>query len=370
MKIGWMIYGSLGKMSGGYLYDRLVVEGLREAGHEVEVISMPDVGWWRSLPHNWDANLMEETLELDLDLLVQDELNHPSLFLFNHWFKRRTRIPVVSLVHHLRSSEHHPAPLCPVYSAIERLYLSTVDAFVFNSSFTKDDVDRKSPLGNRPWTVAYPGKDRLQVRLSEAEVLDRCRQPGPLRLLFVGNLIPRKGLLFLLQALVLQPTNLWTLTVVGSHSADPAYFRKVQRFIRHHLPQARIEFLGLQPDSVVARCYRESHVLVLPSDIEGYGIVYAEALGFGLPCLAAAKGGAGELIQDGVNGVLIEYGQVEHLRAVLTRQLRDRAWVERLSLNALRRYDEAPAWRDTQERVSTFLESLVGLRARGGVGSA
>ena len=359
MRIGWMIYGSLGKMSGGYLYDRLVVEGLREAGHHVEVISMPDVGWFRALTHNWDANLLEEAIELNLDLLVQDELNHPSLFLFNHSFKQFTKKPIVSVVHHLRSSEKHPPTAQVFYKLVERHYLKTVDAFIFNSEFTKDDVNRLSPLNNRPWVIAYPGKNRLEQRLTEDQVRQRCQTPGPLKLLFVGNIIPRKGLYYLLQALKNLPPNQWELKIVGSQSANASYFSKIQRCVSKHLKDSPIHFLGLQPNLMVRQIYQESQVLILPSDIEGYGIVYAEALGFGLPCLATNNGGAKEVIRDGREGYLVPHANPLVLQTHLKNLIEDRTLLEKLSLQSLRRYDELTAWSDTQEQVKNFLEGLL-----------
>lgn len=353
-----MIYGSLGRMSGGYLYDRIVVEGLRAAGHTVEVISMPDVGWWKALGHNWDGNLLEEALDLELDLLIQDELNHPSLFLFNRSFKRFAKRPILSVVHHLRSSEIHPPPLRLVYRWVESLYLDSVDGFLFNSHFTRNDTDRLSPLRGRPWVVAYPGKDRLGVRLTDEEVRQRCRQGGALRLLFVGNIIPRKGLHHLVQALAGLPPEGWELTVVGSQSAAPAYTRKIERCIAKRHPGARITFLGLQPDVAVKEIFRSSQVLLLPSEIEGYGIVYAEALGFGLPCLAASKGGAAEIVEEGVQGWLVAHGDEARLRDRIAALIQDRGLLERLSLAALQRFDRLPGWESTQRAVLDFLSGF------------
>ena len=72
MKIGLLIYGSLDTVSGGYLYDRKLVEYLRAQGDTVEIISLP----WR----NYAAHLMDNfrfRLPPGLDLLIEDELNHP-----------------------------------------------------------------------------------------------------------------------------------------------------------------------------------------------------------------------------------------------------------------------------------------------------
>ncbi|MFL7868236.1 MAG: glycosyltransferase family 1 protein, partial [Anaerolineales bacterium] len=78
MKFGLVIYGSLDTLSGGYLYDRKLVEYLRKQGDSVEIISLP----WR----NYAAHLTDNfhfRLPPDLDLLIQDELNHPSLLSAN-----------------------------------------------------------------------------------------------------------------------------------------------------------------------------------------------------------------------------------------------------------------------------------------------
>ncbi len=97
MKIGLVIYGSLDALSGGYLYDRKLVEYLRGQGDNVEIISLP----WR----NYAAHLTDNfhfRLPKSMDIMIEDELNHPSLIAANagkHFY------PVVSLVHHLRCSE-------------------------------------------------------------------------------------------------------------------------------------------------------------------------------------------------------------------------------------------------------------------------
>jgi hypothetical protein len=72
MHIGLIIYGSLDTISGGYFYDRKLVEYLRSQGDVVEIISLP----WR----NYTSHLMDNfrfRLPQKLDILVQDELSHP-----------------------------------------------------------------------------------------------------------------------------------------------------------------------------------------------------------------------------------------------------------------------------------------------------
>ena len=112
MRIGFVIYGSLDTLSGGYLYDRKLVEFLREQGETVEIISLP----WR----NYAAHLTDNftfRLPKNLDILIQDELNHPSLIFPN---QGKHPYPVISLVHHLRCSELRPKWQNAFYRLLKR----------------------------------------------------------------------------------------------------------------------------------------------------------------------------------------------------------------------------------------------------------
>ena len=59
MRIGFIIYGSLDTLTGGYLYDKIVVQGLMDLGHEVEVISLPAGTYFGRL---WFAFSQSDTL--------------------------------------------------------------------------------------------------------------------------------------------------------------------------------------------------------------------------------------------------------------------------------------------------------------------
>ena len=74
MRIGFVIYGSIDAVSGGYLYDRKLVECLRAEGETVEIISLP----WRNYASHLTDNF-HFRLPQNLDILIEDELNHPSL---------------------------------------------------------------------------------------------------------------------------------------------------------------------------------------------------------------------------------------------------------------------------------------------------
>ena len=358
MRLGLVIYGDLEVLSGGYLYDRTLVRYLQEAGDEVEVISLP---WRQYLAHlgdNFSRRFSARIKSLNLDVLLQDELNHPSLAWLNRKVKKETSLPIVAIVHHLRASEpYHPKLLLPFYRWVERHYLEALDGLIFNSQTTREVVE--GLIGDeKPGLVAYPGSDRLAPRIDEAYIRRRARQPGPLALLFVGNLIPRKGFHILLESLRDLPPDAWRLTVVGSLAMNPGYVREVGKALGSPIPSTAIEFTGPLDREALKEVYSSHQVLVVPSLYEGYGIVYGEALGFGLPALATTAGAAAEIIEDGVNGFLLPSGEAGPLARALRRLIDDPDLLEAMSLAARARYRELPTWNLSCSQIRNFLLSM------------
>ena len=85
--VGLLIYGSLSTISGGFIYDRNLVRYLRESGDRVDVISLPWRPYGVSLLDNLNAGLRRRLAQAAFDVLVQDELVHPSCF----WLNQRLR---------------------------------------------------------------------------------------------------------------------------------------------------------------------------------------------------------------------------------------------------------------------------------------
>ena len=349
MKIGLLIYGSIETLSGGYLYDRELVKYLRAHGEQVEIISLP----WRSYPAHLTDNLRFR-LPARLDVLIQDELNHPSLLAANagpHPY------PLVSLVHHLRSSEQQPVWLGWFYRAVEQRYLRSVDGFIFNSNTTRQVVNTLA--GERvPGMVAYPPTDRFGSALPADLVAARAVRPGPLRLVFLGNLIPRKGLDIILEALRSGPPDL-QLDVIGSLNADPVHARRMQQWVRKAGLAERVVFHGALSEADLAQKLRSAHILAVPSSYEGFGIVYLEGMGFGLPAIGSSTGAAGEIITDAQTGFLIRPGDAASLAACLQTLAGDRTLLQRMSLQALERYRRQPAWVESAESIRQFLIGMV-----------
>lgn len=356
MKIGLIIYGDIDTLSGGYLYDRQLVAYLRSVGETVEILSLPWRNYGSHLMDNLHIKWARQIADAHYDLLLQDELNHPSLFVLNSLIKRHCSAPIISIVHHLRSSEDHPRQHMPLYRAVERLYLQSVNGFIYNSETTRRSVE--SLLGYRkPYVIAYPAVDHRQPpshKTVVASIQQRLKNNGPLQLLFIGNVIPRKGLHTVLDALARLPDRNWYLHIAGSLDIDPEYSASLRQRTMASSIARRLIWHRRVNDEQLRRLLSTCDLLVMPS-YEGFGIVYLEAMAFGLPVIAATAGAAGEIISPGINGYLVGLNDDVTLTHHLESFLNNRVHLATFAYFARRRYEAHPTWHESMAKAHKWL---------------
>jgi glycosyltransferase involved in cell wall biosynthesis len=355
--VGLIIYGSLETVSGGFFYDRMLVDCLKSRGDRVEIFSLPWRNYARHLLDNFSGTFIQSLSAANLDILIQDELNHPSLFRLNRKLKDRVRYPIVSIVHHLRSRESRPDWQNRLYRCVERDYLRTVDAFVFVSRTTGADV--KALIGRDvPSIVASPGRDLVAPAFTPDQVKARSFESGPLRVLFVGSLIRRKELHTLIAGLASLPETSWKLDVVGGF-VDKPYVDEIKRQIELEGLSERVSLWGVVTGEALRDYYQKSHLVAGPSSYEGFGIVYMEGMGYGLPAVASTAGAAHEIITHGQNGFLVRTGDAAAIAEHIEDLNRDKAKLFRMGLNALDRYRRHPTWDESTSKIAEFLQSMV-----------
>ncbi|MEN6624185.1 MAG: glycosyltransferase family 4 protein [Smithella sp.] len=358
MNICFVIYGHLNQVSGGYLYDRMIANRLRSMGEKVEIISLPARNYLFSIMDNISATKLSDTIAKNkTDLLLQDELCHPSLFYLNQRLRKKWECPVISVVHHLRSSEIHPEWRIKFYRDAEKRYLKTIDGFIFNSKTTRAVLENF--LGeDRLSVVAYPGGDHVNPAITNAHISERSRSFGRLKILFIGNVIPRKGLHTLVAALRRLPRHLWQLTVVGSLSMAARYAQRITRLIQDNGLKDQIHMTDSIDNEELANLLEGHHCLAVPSFYEGFGIVYLEAMAYGLPVIATKAGAVSEIIDDGTEGFLVPPGDERALAECIDRFIYDRNLLARMSFAAQRRYKKHPSWADSTGRIHNFLHKM------------
>lgn len=99
------------------------------------------------------------------------------------------------------------------------------------------------------------------------------------------------------------------LTVVGDGNDLP----RLKELAARLGLEAQVAFLGAVPDERLQQLYQECDVFAMPSKKEGFGIVFLEAMRFEKPCIGGNYGGTPEVITHGVDGYLVDCGDVDQL---------------------------------------------------------
>ncbi len=202
--------------------------------------------------------------------------------------------------------------------------------------------------------------DRVHVAEPGADAADLA--PGTATagaLLSVAAVIPGKGHDLLLDALAMLAGLRWNCLCVGSVERDPAFAEDLRRRVLDRRMDGRVSFSGPQTGADLARSYRASDLLVLPSRSETYGMVVTEALARGLPVVAAEVGGVPEALGHGADGtrpgLLVPPDDPAALRDALRAWLEDADLRRRLRRAARERRASLSRWSTTASLVADVL---------------
>jgi glycosyltransferase involved in cell wall biosynthesis len=351
MRVGLMVTGSLDAISGSQLYDRKLVDHLRQCGDSVEVFSLPPRSYFRGLTDNVVTGWHKQIESAQLDVLLQDEASHPALLHLNRRLRDRAAYPIISIAHRLRSCETDS----PIHRWIERRYLASVAGFICTSETTQRAIGAALDRAELARSVVVtPAGDRFDSSITPAVIRRRASEPGPLRLVFVGDVVKRTGLLILLEALLKLPPGLCQLTIVGNTEADALYMRVVYHlFMVTQL--AGVTLAGVVSDTELAELFAHSHVVVIPAEYSGFGTTFLEGMGFGLPAIGSTAGGAREIIDDEVNGYLVPPHDPAAVAQCLKALAADRGRLARAGQAAYEKFSARPGWNDSLARVRQAL---------------
>ncbi|MEM6487578.1 MAG: glycosyltransferase family 4 protein [Pseudomonadota bacterium] len=365
--------GDLAAPTGGYEYARRLLGAARATGAALDYLPLPDLG-----PRPAAATVAEALARLaavpaDRALLV-DGLAYGTLPPAD---LAALNAPVAALVHHPLALEAGLDPADAAWLAeAETAALAVARQVVTTSRTTADTLVARYAVPRARIAVAHPGTDRPptdrppidqssadrpstglrpadRTRTDHAVALPRARRDGPVRLLAVGSLVPRKGFDVLLAALARVPGD-WRLTILGSATRDPAHAGALRT--RAETLGGRVAFLGAAERSAVDAAYAEHDVFVLASRYEGYGMAYTEALAAGLPTVGCASGAVAEATRGGA--ILVQPDDPAALATALAPLVVDPAARATAAERARVAARALPTWDDTLAAVMAALAPL------------
>src|SRR5437667_540922 len=204
--------------------------------------------------------------------------------------------------------------------------LRASDQVVAISSATAREITNLVPVSVRviPYTVGFP---------EAAPGASLPRADDTFVILFVGSLVERKGVRYLIDAVPLLPAHLPAkLVIIG----DGAERSRLEAQVRQRDLEHRVEVRGRVAEQELRRAYAGASVLVLPAivdargDTEGLGVVLLEAMSYGVPVIGSGLGGITDIVSDGETGLLVPPQDSAALAAALERLATDRGLAPRL----------------------------------------
>ena len=259
-----------------------------------------------------------------------------------------------------------------------RHLLNRVDGVICCSEYIRDAFLTASGYSARRTLVVHNGAAFNSIPNSEA---GRIRQqlnlaPEDVGILFVGALVPAKGVHVLLEAIQrLQITQaddgkkIKTIVVGGSslwrHMPNASKIASAYE-TRLHATACRLNvtFLGLMPHKEVQRLYQACDILVLPSIVqEGHPLVICEAMAAGKPVIASQVGGIPETVVNGKTGILVPPGDAEALASAIHRLVEDRNLREQMG-HAARQRSRLFTWEAAARKLQQIYQMLLEERTR------
>lgn len=200
----------------------------------------------------------------------------------------------------------HSLTFVPPESRIARS-LALADAVAANSRSLQQRLARRFPGISGKLRVVPLGADLSRFVPVPAQEKARLRAlyglaPG-FTVLFVGRVIPRKGVPLLIRAMHRLNRHIPARLVVAG-DGKPAYLRQLKVLARRL--GVRVSFLGNIPHEDIHSLYQAADCFICPSQRhESFGLVNVEAMASGLPVIASRNGGIREIIDSGHNGYLV-----------------------------------------------------------------
>jgi glycosyltransferase involved in cell wall biosynthesis len=341
----FLIPGELHSGTGGYVYDRRVIDGLRALGWHVEVQrldpSFPSPSA-AALAHA--AGLLSRLPDAALVLIDGLALGAMPELIEAH----ARRLAIVALVHMPLAAEIGLDP--SVAAALQRRELRALRAAhrIVATSQRTQRLLTALRLPDAKVSVVEPGTD--------AAPLARRRYEGTLRLLCVATLSEGKGHELLIEALRPLAPLRWQLCCVGSLTRSPGTVARVRALLQHSGLEARVQLLGERAHEELSEHYCASDLFVLATRAESYCMAVAEALAHGLPIISTRTGAIAELV-GAEAGILVAPGDAAALHAALARVLAQPTLAQRLADAALAARARLRPWASACAQLAAVLSA-------------
>ncbi len=346
LELAFAVPGDLATPTGGYRYDRRIIEELRRLGWQVHVA---DVGEGFPFPSNAQRGAALERLSAVpagcptvLDGLAFGALPEAGAL--------RYRTPLIALVHQpLALDAGLDTAQADRFRKSERAALAAASRVVVTSETTARMVTLDYDVPAERIVVVRPGNDPVSPALGNKD--------GTVRLLSVGSVVPGKGYDLLVAALATLTDLPWRLTIAGDRTRNAAAAAQLDADIATYGIGGRVVVLGAVPAEQIGELYTASDIFVLASRFESYGMALTEAIAHGLPVVSTTAGAIPDTVPEGA-GLLVPPDDVAELAHALRHLINNCADRWQFAQKARAAAAQLPTWKDSARLFAETIESV------------
>ena len=339
-----VIPGDISTQTGGYIYDRRLLAELASQGWDASHISLGN-----SFPRPTNSDMQDAREKLKAadreSILLIDGL---ALGALEPELVRSLVANVIALIHHPLAHEGNlDSQLRERFFETERVNIEASKRVIVPSPHTKNLLGGEYGIDQSKITVAEPGIDFFECNQEKLE---------PPLVLSVGIQVHRKGHDVFLKALA-QITHLdWQAVIAGSVQ-DEQYATELQKLLIDLNLENRVRIESSVSGKELADLYCQASVFALATRYEGFGMVFNEAMSYGLPIVSCESGAVPDTVATGA-GKLIAVDDVESFAGALAEILEDESVRNKMSQASKEAGQKLKSWEQTAETVSRVLASL------------
>lgn len=348
MRIQYFVGPVQQRQTGGQIYH---AELMRFLSKENEIID--EAGIAEAFRGNmFTANLWcwKQMRRCHAEVIVEDSCYAACLFMSN-WLTRRWGPRIIVFVQSVREDYTHSSLRGQAVRLITmNSLLRSATLVVANSNYTRHVILKSYSVPSSRIRVLSPAGQAFPYGIfCQTRRRNRIR-----KLLSVANIRPEKGQKVLLEAMYRLNRSDWYLTLVGL-VMDQDYYKELMDLSTRYGLQERIRLVGFLQGNSLTLVYQESDIFVHPCLGEGYGMAVAEAISWGLPVVASRVRGIEEIVEDGLNCLLVPPNDPVALSQAIERLLIDDDLRLRLAEAAYARGQALPTWDDVGQKFQEML---------------
>lgn len=320
-----------------------------EDDHYIQIVPGSHNCIGKNITFSIKLGLIIESLIQKYDLsLVHYQGGPGGLFLFH-----RPSVPVIYTVHHTYYQQSKYIPLQKwkrILYLWERFSYRRADYLMCVSDSTMGVI-------RHHYHVSQNLCESIPIGVDQSRFFPLHLKRIPNSLFFLGRLEERKGIDFLIRAIPIVKDRLNDIQLfIGGDGVLRSY---LENFIKKNNLERNLHLLGAVDDSALNEWYNKVSVVIIPSVFEGFGLTAIEAMACGTPVITTDVDALRDVVEDGVNGLLVKYNDVETLSEKILYLLKDKTEQLKFSLNGKKKAQAVYNWSNISQDIMRVYEYVL-----------